>query len=119
MAEAVFGFLYQVAVYIVGIITRVFVWLFGSYVERKLENVLEEHLDPKKKLEKPIGKLRTEKWFRDMEDDYRYGYIIWNNGAVEKYLLDEENIPMLLKLPEEQMKFTQLVMHEHRKFVGR
>lgn len=119
MAEAFFAVLYQIGVFITGMITSVFKWIFGSWVEGKIENVLEDKLDSKKKLEKPIGILRSEQWFADLENDYRYGYIIWNNFKVEKYLLNEEHIPLLLKLPEEQEKFTQLVMEEHKKFVGR
>lgn len=119
MAESVFAILYQIGVFITGIITSVFKGLFGSWIESKIGNVLEDKLDIKKKLEKPIGTLRSEQWFADLENDYRYGYIIWNNSKVAAYLLNEENLPLLLKLPEEQENFKQLVMGEHKKFVGR
>ena len=119
MAEAIFGLLYQAAAFVLGILTRLAAWLLGSFFEEKLSGVLEESYDPKKKLEQQIGKLHGEQWFNELEADYRYGYIIWNNSKVEKYLADDENISLLLKLPESQAEFSQLVIHEHRKFIAR
>lgn len=119
MAETIFGLLYQAAMFVLGILSRLAMWLLGSFFEEKLSSVLEDSYDPKKKLERQIGKLQGEHWFNELEADYRYGYIIWNNGKVEKYLSDDENISLLLKLPEAQMQFAQLVKGEHRKFVDR
>ena len=119
MAEAIFGFLYQAAAFLLNVLSRLAIGLAGAFVEEKVEAVLEESFDPKKKLEKQIAKLGAEKWFRDLEADYRYGYIIWNSGKVGKYLADDENISLLLKLPEKRAEFTRLVLQEHRKFVAR
>lgn len=119
MAEAIFGFLYQVAVTVSGFIARIFSGILGSYVESKVIGSLEEYVNPTKKLEKRIGELQKEKWFADLESDFRYGHIIWNNSRVKEVLMDDKTFPPLLKWPDEQKKFTQLVIEEHRKFVSR
>jgi hypothetical protein len=69
-------------------------------------------------VEKQIAKFGAEQWFRELEADYRYGYVIWNSSQVGKYLADDENISLLLKLPEERAKFTRLVLQEPQKFVA-
>ena len=72
---------------------------------------------PKSKLEKHIEELKSEDWFFQLNQDYRYNYIIWNNRKVKRFLGRPQNIKILKSNEEEKEKFIRLVMQEHEKFV--
>lgn len=72
----------------------------------------------KSKLEKNIGELRGEEWFSQLDKDYRYNYIIWNNKKVKRFLSKPEHIKLLKSSEEERESFIALVMKEHKKFTG-
>jgi hypothetical protein len=95
------------------ILESIFVFLFEL-----IANVLLFFYTPKSKLEKSLDKLRDEKWFSTLMDDYRYSYIIWNNRKVKRFLVKPENVEILIKNETEREKFIRLVEIEHRKFVG-
>jgi uncharacterized protein YlbG (UPF0298 family) len=94
------------------ILESIFVFLFELIV-----NALLFFYTPKSKLEKSMDKLRDEKWFSTLIDDYRYSYIIWNNRKVKRFLVKSENVELLIKNETEREKFIRLVEMEHRKFV--
>jgi uncharacterized protein YlbG (UPF0298 family) len=94
------------------ILESIFVFLFEL-----IANALLFFYTPKSKLEKKIDKLRNEKWFSTLIDDYRYSHIIWNNRKVKHFLVKSENVELLIKNETEREKFIRLVEHEHRKFV--
>ncbi|MBV7504391.1 hypothetical protein KW850_03820 [Bacillus sp. sid0103] len=73
---------------------------------------------PKSKLEKNIEELKEEEWFSELHKDVRYHYIIWNNSKVKRYLKKPENIKILKSSEEGRDKFIELVIKEHKKFVG-
>jgi uncharacterized protein YlbG (UPF0298 family) len=94
------------------ILESIFVFLF-----QLIANVLLFFYTPKSKLEKNIDKLRNEKWFFTLIDDYRYSHIIWSNRKVKRFLVKSENVELLIKNETERDKFIRLVEMEHRKFV--
>jgi hypothetical protein len=73
-------------------------------------------LAPKTKFEKNITRLKEEAWFASLEEDYRYGYIIYQNRTVKRFLGNNNNIKMILSMDEEKEKFIRLVKEEHEKF---
>jgi predicted nucleotidyltransferase len=73
----------------------------------------------KSKLEKNIEKLKSEEWFKQLEDDARYSYIIWNNRKVKRFLVKDRNIRLLRTDEQVRNEFIDLVKHEHVKYVGR
>jgi hypothetical protein len=95
------------------ILESIFVFLFDLIV-----NALLFFYTPKSKLEKNIDKLRNEKWFSTLMDDYRYSYIIWSNRKVKRILVKSENVELLINNETEREKFINIVEMEHRKFVG-
>jgi hypothetical protein len=72
---------------------------------------------PKSKLEKHIEELKSEEWFAQLLDDYRYSHIVSYNKKVKRFLGRPENIKILKSNEEEKDKFIRLVMREHEKFV--
>jgi hypothetical protein len=95
------------------ILESIFVFLFEL-----IANALLFFYTPKSKIEKNMDKLRNEKWFSTLMDDYRYSHIIWSNRKVKRILVKSENIELFIKNEKEREKFIKLVEHEHRKFVG-
>jgi hypothetical protein len=95
------------------ILESIFVFLFEL-----IANALLFFYTPKTKLEKSMDKLRDEKWFSTLMDDYRYSYIIWNNRKVKRILVKPGNVEILMKSETEREKFIRLVEMEHKKFVG-
>jgi ribosomal protein L20A (L18A) len=95
------------------ILESIFVFLFDL-----IANTLLFFYTPKSKLEKNIDKLRNEKWFSTLIDDYRYSYIICSNRKVKRILVKSENVELLMKNETEREKFINLVEMENRKFVG-
>jgi hypothetical protein len=95
------------------ILESIFVFLFEL-----IANVLLFFYTPKTKLEKSMDKLRDEKWFSTLMDDYRYSYIILNNRKVKRILVKPGNVEILMKSETEREKFIRLVEMEHKKFVG-
>jgi hypothetical protein len=73
---------------------------------------------PKSKLEKHIEELKEDEWFSQLNKDVRYNYIIWHNKKVKRYLKKPENIKILKSSEWEREKFIQLVIEEHKRFVG-
>ncbi|MDX1699230.1 MAG: hypothetical protein R3250_01370 [Melioribacteraceae bacterium] len=71
---------------------------------------------PKSKFDKNVEKLKQEEWFSNLEQDYRYNYIIWNSRKVKRYIAKSSNLAILLKDNQEQKKFTELIKQEHIKF---
>ena len=78
------------------------------------------HLIPERstKLEKHINRLKEEAWFSELEKDYRYGYIIYSNRAVKRFLNREKNIKMITTMDSERENFIRLVKEEHVKFTA-
>jgi hypothetical protein len=95
------------------ILESIFVFLFEL-----IANALLFFYTPKTKLEKSMDKLRDEKWFSTLIDDYRYSYIILNNRKVKRILVKPGNVEILMKSETEREKFIRLVEMEHKKFVG-
>ncbi|MBS4201673.1 hypothetical protein KHA93_18890 [Bacillus sp. FJAT-49732] len=75
-------------------------------------------ITPKSKLEKNIDKLRNEKWFSTLYQDYRYSYVIWHNRKVKRYLIKSNNVELLIRNEQEKEKFIKLIEQEHIKFTG-
>jgi hypothetical protein len=73
-------------------------------------------LSPKSKFEKHVSRLKEEAWFSTLEKDYRYGYIIFQNSKVKRFLSSERNVKMVLNMEEEKEKFISLIKEEHSKF---
>jgi hypothetical protein len=73
-------------------------------------------LSPETKLEKNINRLKEEAWFAELEQDYRYGYIIHQNSKVKRFLKNERNVKMIISMDEEREKFVSLVKEEHVRF---
>ena len=73
-------------------------------------------LAPKTKFENNINRLKEEAWFSSLEEDYRYGYIIYQNRTVKRFLGNNNNVKMVLSMDEEREKFIRLVKEEHEKF---
>ncbi|MGG3471437.1 hypothetical protein ABES02_28710 [Neobacillus pocheonensis] len=71
---------------------------------------------PKSKFEKHIIRLTEEAWFSSLEQDYRYGYIIYNNKNVKRFLSNEKNVKMIISMDIEREKFISLVKKEHVRF---
>ena len=72
---------------------------------------------PRRRLEKNVELLKKEPWFAELEDDFRYNHIIWNNGKVIRYLALNSHIDKLLKDDDEKEKFKKMVTYEHIKFI--
>ncbi|MEH7076444.1 hypothetical protein [Neobacillus drentensis] len=91
----------------------------GSLIGDLLGGLLEAIIPTSKsKLEKNIDELRGEDWFFQLNQDVRYNYIIWHNHKVKRILKKPENIKLLKSSDEEREKFIELVIKEHKKFVG-
>lgn len=73
---------------------------------------------PKSKLDRNMEELKEEDWFLELDKDVRYNYIIWQNKKVKRFLSKPENIKILKSCDEEREKFIQLVISEHKRFVG-
>ena len=74
------------------------------------------NLAPKTKFEKNITRLKEEAWFAALEEDYRYGYIIYQNCKVKRFLGNNNNVKMVLSMDDEREKFISLVKEEHEEF---
>ncbi|MCM3117705.1 hypothetical protein M3610_20750 [Neobacillus sp. MER 74] len=85
--------------------------LIGALIEAMIPT-------PKSKLEKNINELKEEEWFADLDKDVRYNYIIWHNNKVKRFLKKPENVKILKSSEWEREKFIQLVIKEHKRFVG-
>lgn len=72
---------------------------------------------PKKRLEKNVMILKTDSWFAQLEDDFRYNHLIWNNRKIIRYLGLRSNVDKLLKDDDEKAKFKKLLTYEHVKFI--
>lgn len=64
-----------------------------------------------------IERLKDEKWFSDLYEDYRYNYIICRDGKVRSFLSTEKSVKLLTSMEEERDEFIRLVKDEHAKFV--
>jgi hypothetical protein len=73
---------------------------------------------PKSKFEKNIDKLQNEDWFSTLDRDHRYGYIIWSNRKVKRFLIKTENVELIMRNESAREKFIDLIKEEHDKFVG-
>jgi len=72
---------------------------------------------PKKRLEKNVGILKNDPWFAELEDDFRYNHLIWNNRKVTRYLGLNRNVDKILKDDDEKAKFKKILTYEHVKFI--
>ncbi len=72
----------------------------------------------KSKWEKNMDKLIDEEWFKQLNDDFRYSYIIRNNKKVKRILAKDDNIPLLQTDEQFRNDFIALVKDEHVKYVG-
>ncbi|MBS4215218.1 hypothetical protein [Neobacillus rhizophilus] len=79
-----------------------------------------EHLipNPTAKFEKNMIRLKDEAWFSELEKDYRYQYIIYNNRKVKRFLSNETNVKKIISMDLEREQFILLIKEEHEKFVG-
>ncbi|NHM30846.1 hypothetical protein [Neobacillus terrae] len=65
------------------------------------------------KFQKNINRLKEETWFGELEKDYRYEYIIYQNSRVKRFLSSEKNIKMITSMDEERDDFINLIKEEH------
>ncbi len=72
---------------------------------------------PKSKMEKNMEKLKQEKWFLSLWQDYRYQHILFHNKKVKRTLRNNQLVDQLLTIAHEREKFIELVKHEHEKYV--
>ncbi|RLQ91546.1 hypothetical protein [Planomicrobium sp. Y74] len=72
---------------------------------------------PKKRLEKNIRLLKKDHWFAELEDDFRYNHLIWNNRKITRFLGVPNNVEKLIKDDDEKAKFKKLLTYEHVKFI--
>ncbi|MFD1032307.1 hypothetical protein [Metaplanococcus flavidus] len=80
--------------------------------------VFSYFVTPQKRLEKNVKVLKNERWFAELEDDFRYNHLIWNNRTVIRYLALNSNVDKLLKDDDdEKAKFKKLLTYEHVKFI--
>lgn len=71
----------------------------------------------KKRLEKNVRILKQDPWFAELENDFRYNHLIWNNRKVTRYLGLDHNVERLLKDDDEKVKFKKVLTYEHVKFI--
>lgn len=69
------------------------------------------------RLEKNILLLKHDLWFAELEEDFRYNHLIWNNRKVTRYLGVENNVKKLLQDDDEKAKFKKLLTYEYVKFI--
>src|SRR5690606_28735808 len=93
-------------------------------VSRMIELIVELVLEgasyiysPRRKLEKNVAILNEDPWFAELEHDFRYNHLIWNNRKVVRYLSLSSNVDKLLKDSDEKAKFKKLLTYEHIKFI--
>ncbi|MFJ5717653.1 hypothetical protein [Neobacillus sp. NPDC093127] len=92
--------------------------LISDFIVELLSSLLQSIIPTSKsKLEKNINQLMGEEWFSQMNNDYRYNYIIWHNRKVKRFLSKPENVKILKSKEDEKEKFIRLVIQEHQKFV--
>lgn len=72
---------------------------------------------PQKRLEKNIRLLKKDQWFAELEDDFRYNHLIWNNRKIIRYLGLPSNVGKLIEDDDEKAKFKKLLTYEHVKFI--
>ncbi len=96
----------------------------GGELRRMIEFGLEMMIEvssyfftPHRRLEKNIRFLKEEPWFAELENDFRYNHLIWNNRKVMRYLGISRNVEKLAKDDDERMKFRKLLTYEHVKFI--
>ncbi|WP_422122564.1 hypothetical protein DHX103_12250 [Planococcus sp. X10-3] len=82
-----------------------------------IAHVFSYFFTPRRRLEKNVKVLKHDKWFADLEDDFRYNHLIWNNRKVIRYLAVNSNVAKLLKDDDEKAKFKKLLTYEHVKFI--
>ncbi|MDO7788798.1 hypothetical protein [Desulforamulus aquiferis] len=70
------------------------------------------------KLERVINELSQEEWFKELDDDYRYSFILRNNKKVIRTLLKPGSAHALKYDIQVQEQFIKMVKDEHVKFVG-
>lgn len=71
----------------------------------------------RKRLEQNIRTLKKEPWFAELEDDFRYNHMIWNNRKVMRYLALNNTVDKLIKDDNEKARFKKLLVYEHVKFI--
>ncbi|RSK55636.1 hypothetical protein [Bacillus canaveralius] len=76
------------------------------------------NLSPATKFEKHIARLRDEAWFSELEQDYRYEYILYQNKKIKLFLSSEKNIKMITSMDVEKERFINLVKKEHDRFTS-
>ena len=72
---------------------------------------------PKSKMEKIIAKLKQEKWFFSLWEDYRYQHILLHSKKVKRILRNNHMVEQLLTHAQEQKRFIELVKREHENYV--
>lgn len=72
---------------------------------------------PKSKIEKNIEKLKQEKWFLALWEDYRYQHILLHRKKVKRILRNNQMVEQLITHTQEQERFIELVKLEHEKYV--
>ncbi|OZM58220.1 hypothetical protein CIB95_01210 [Lottiidibacillus patelloidae] len=91
--------------FIIGLLVDLFIW-------KKIRNIFFSH-------EKTVLELQKElSWFREFMNDPRYDHIIFNNYEVKRYLANGNNLDNLYDSEQEKEVFKNLVMKEHKRYVG-
>ena len=89
----------------------------GEIINESIAYVLSYFFTSRSRLEKNVGVLKSEQWFVELEDDFRFNHLIWNNRKVMRYLGLNSNVDKLLKDDNEKVKFKKLLTYEHVKFI--
>lgn len=88
-----------------------------EFIIELMSEIFAYFFTPKRRLEKNVGILKNDPWFAELEDDFRYNHLIWNNRKVTRYLGLNSNVDKLLKNNDEKAKFKKLLTYEHVKFI--
>ena len=88
-----------------------------EFIAEILFEIAAYFFNPQKKLQKNVGVLKSDPWFAELEDDFRYNHLIWNNRKVMRYLALTSNVEKLLKDDDEKTRFKKLLTYEHIKFI--
>jgi hypothetical protein len=98
----ILGFIIRV---ISGLLVDLFIW-------KKIRNIFFAH-------EKTVFELQEDlSWFKEFMKDPRYDHIIFNNYEVKRYLANGNNVDNLYDCEQEKEVFKNLVMKEHKRYIG-
>lgn len=73
---------------------------------------------PKDKVQLHIDELKNESWFKELDNDHRFNYIINFNKKVRKLLAQKRYVNYLKTNEKIRERFIDIVKEEHYKFTG-